>query len=423
MIRASALYMVIVIALVIAVLCSSLIVVAYFYRSEYQRKFRYDQLENNLKSGINILLACPDTAYSKPSTLSLFNGDADSVILQKKEWGIYNIGIVKAFTQSDTLFRTFSLTYAIDSSKWGVLYLADQDRPLSLSGETSIIGNAFIPKAGVKKTYINNRAYQGDERLIIGKINNSQKKLPALDETRVTLLQKYLSENDKNTTSDISFEKTDTLQNSFLKPTRSIHLGKKIQTIKNMVLRGNIVLFSDTTLTIDHSATLDNILVFARSIIVNSGFHGTCQLFATDSIHVQSGCVFNYPSCLGVLNPNSSKISPYVRVVLGKNTRFNGAIFTYRQKEEEIMPVLALDSNVTISGQIYSQGMLQFKYNLHVNGSIFTKLFTYQNSYNLMENTLIDAKISSKALSPYYLSSVLFPVSKRKKVLQWLEQN
>ena len=87
------------------------------------------------------------------------------------------------------------------------------------------------------------------------------------------------------------------------------------------------------------------------------------------------------------------------------------------------MPVLALDSNVTISGQIYSQGMLQFKYNLHVNGSIFTKLFTYQNSYNLMENTLIDAKISSKALSPYYLSSVLFPVSKRKKVLQWLEQN
>ena len=423
MIRASALYMVIVIALVIAVLCSSLIVVAYFYRSEYQRKFRYDQLENNLKSGINVLLASSDTAYSKPTTLSLFNGNADSVTLQKMDWGIYNIGMVKAFTQNDTLFRAFSLTYAIDSLKWGALYLADQDRPLSLSGETSIIGNAFVPKAGVKKTYINNKAYQGDERLIIGKISNSQKKLPSLDETRITLLQKYLSEKDQNTSSDSSFEKIDTLQNSFLKPTRSIHLGKKIHTIKNIILRGNIVLYSDTTLTIDHSATLDNILVFARSIIVTSDFHGTCQLFATDSIHVQPGCVFNYPSCLGVLNSNSSKTSPYVRIVLGKNTRFNGAVFTYRQKEEEIMPVLALDSNVTISGQIYSQGMLQFKYNLQVNGSVFTKLFTYQNSFNLMENTLIDAKISSKALSPYYLSSVLFPVSKRKKVLQWLEQN
>jgi hypothetical protein len=423
MIRASALYMVIVIALVIAVLCSSLIVVAYFYRSEYQRKFRYDRLENNLNSGINVVLVSPDSAYARQTTLSLFSGDADSVTLQKMEWGIYNIGIVKAFIQNDTLFRAFSLAQAIDSSKWGVLYLADQNRPLSLSGETSIIGNAFIPKAGVKKTYVNNKAYQGDERLIIGKINTSQKKLPPLDETRITLLQKYLSENDQNTTSDSSFEKIDTLQNSFLKPTRSIHLGKKIQTIKNMLLRGNIVLFSDTTLTIDHSATLDNILVFAPSIIVTSGFHGTCQLFATDSIHIQSGCVFNYPSCLGVLNSNSSKISPYVRIVLGKNTGFNGAIFTYRQKEEEIMPVLALDSNVTISGQIYSQGMLQFKYNLHVNGSVSTKLFTYQNSYNLMENTLIDAWISSKALSPYYLSSVLFPVSKQKKVLQWLEQN
>jgi len=100
MIRASALYMVIVIALVIAVLCSSLIVVAYFYRSEYQRKFRYDQLENNLKSGINVLLASSDTAYSKQTTLSLFNGNADSVTLQKMDWGIYNIGMVKAFTQS-----------------------------------------------------------------------------------------------------------------------------------------------------------------------------------------------------------------------------------------------------------------------------------------------------------------------------------
>jgi hypothetical protein len=423
MIKATALYLVIVIALVIAVLCSSLIVVAYFYRSESQRSSRYIRLERNLNSGINILLASPDSAYSRPKVFSLFGGDADSVSLQQMDWGIYVVGTVRAFTQRDTLCRAFSLAHTIDSSKWAALYLADQDRPLSLSGETSIVGNAFIPKAGVKKAYVNNKAYQGDEKLVSGKINNSEKKIPPLDETRGALLLGYLSEKDPDTTSGRILGKADTIQNSFLKPTRSIHLGRKVQTIKNIVLRGNIILFSDTALTIEPSAVLENVLIFARSITVNSGFRGTCQLFASDSIHVKAGCVFNYPSCLGVLNSSSSKTSPYVKIMLDKNSVLNGAIFIHRQKEEEIMPVLDLDSNVTVRGQIYSEGMLQFKSGLRVNGSVFTKLFTYQSGYNLMENTLVDTKINMKALSPYYLTSALFPVSKRKKIMQWLEQN
>jgi hypothetical protein len=62
MLKASALYLVIVITLVIGVICSSLIVVAYFYREQYQRAFRYDALQNNLNSGINILINRPRQA-------------------------------------------------------------------------------------------------------------------------------------------------------------------------------------------------------------------------------------------------------------------------------------------------------------------------------------------------------------------------
>lgn len=78
MIKASALYIVIIMALVIALLCSSLIVAAYFYRAQYQQKFRYDQLANNVNSGITILLGTKDSVYSNGKTLSLFGGDADS---------------------------------------------------------------------------------------------------------------------------------------------------------------------------------------------------------------------------------------------------------------------------------------------------------------------------------------------------------
>ncbi|WP_426672083.1 hypothetical protein ACPPVU_12710 [Mucilaginibacter sp. McL0603] len=422
MLRASALYMVIVIALVIALLCSSLIVVAYYYRAEYQKKFRYDQLENNLSSGINILLTSTDSTYSKKTTLSLFNNDQDSVTLKKINWGIFDIGVVNAFIQHDTISRIFSIGNMVDSTKWCALYLANQDRPLSVSGKTNITGNAFIPKAGIKKAYVNSQAYQGDERLINGKINNSEKKLPALQTSRVSILQNYLSKTDQAASADSNLVNIDTIRNSFSKPTRIIHFGKRAGVIKNVYLEGNIILFSDTTLTIDHTATLNNVLVFAPAIVVNSAFRGTCQLFATDSIHVQSDCVFSYPSCLGVLNTKSSKTNPYVKLTLGKNTIFNGAVITYRQNNEEIMPILLLDSNVRVTGQIYSQGMLGYKNNMHVNGSVFTKLFTYQSTFNLMENTLINANISSRALSSYYLSSELFPiVSKRKKILQWLE--
>jgi hypothetical protein len=416
-------YLVIVIALVIAVLCSSLIVVAYFYRQGSQRNARYAALELNLNSGINILLASSDSAYSRQTVFNLFDGSTDSVSLQKMAWGIFDIGIVKSFRQKDTLFRAFSLANSIDSAKWAALYLADEDRPLSVSGATAITGNAFVPKAGIKKAYVDNKAYQGDEKLVNGNINNSQKKLPPLDEARLAALAAYFLEKEPQARNDSNLLRADTIQNSFLKPTRTLFLGKKVETIKNIVLRGNIILESDTTLVIDRTAQLENVLVFAPAIIVNSGFRGTCQLFATDSIHIQAGCMFNYPSCLGVLNANSSKTNPYVKLVLDKNTLFNGAVFTHRQKEEEIMPILSLDSNVTVTGQLYAQGILQFKYNLQVNGSVFTKLFTYRSGYSLMENTLVDARISVKGLSPYYLTSSLFPVSKRKKVLQWLEQN
>src|SRR5947209_8220553 len=99
MIKASALYIVIVIALVIALICSSLIAVAYFYSSQYQQKFRHDRLINNLNSGINILLAGRESMYLEENTFSLLGRDEDSVSIKRLPWGIYNVGICKAFIE------------------------------------------------------------------------------------------------------------------------------------------------------------------------------------------------------------------------------------------------------------------------------------------------------------------------------------
>jgi len=420
MLKASALYIVIIIALVIAVLCSSLIVAAYFYKTQYQRKTRYDQLDNNLTSGINILIAGTDTSYSHGKTFSLFNDDADSVALKRFFWGMYDIGTVQSFSQKDTLFKTFSMANMIDSSKWAALYLADDDSPLSLSGKTMIKGDAYLPKAGITEAYIDNKGYEGDKKLVTGHKYTSERILPPLKKERLAIFENLMSQKHPG---DTSINK-DSIKNSFLSETRFIDLGKKINTLKNTYINGNIIIVSDTALFIDSSAILKNIMIFAKSITVKKGFHGSCQLFATDSINIRQNCKFNYPSCLGVLSYNSTNIGVPPQIKIDSNSNFTGIIFTYEKNKSAIGATVEIGKNIIISGQIYSQSNLKFTDSSVINGSIFTSALLYKKDFKFYRGYLIDARINSKALSPYYLTGELLPVaSKKKKVLQWLEAN
>jgi len=420
MLKASALYIVIIIALVIAVLCSSLIVAAYFYRNEYQKKFRYDHLQNNLNSGVNILLAGPDTSYNKGATFSLFNGQNDSVTLKKFFWGMYDIGASVAFSQKDTLYKIFSIGYTLDSTKWAAMYLIDEDRPVSLSGKTAITGDVYIPKAGITTAYVDNKAYQGDKRLVIGAKKNSERTLPPLSADRLLQFRQFLQQ---TRSGDSSISRLDSLSQSFLLPTKYFNFKKRVQNISHIQLSGNIVLTSDTTIVMDSTVLAKDIMVFAKSIKIKSGFHGNCQLFARDSINIDSNCRFAYPSCLGILRFGQPGLAPVQeRIQLGKRCVCSGVIFTYEKNESALKPLVDLGKGVKVIGQIYSQGALSTKDSVEVDGSVFTSQFLYQNAFTRFQNYLINITMNAKALSPYYLTGDLCPVAGRnKKVLQWLE--
>ena len=418
MIRASALSIVIVISLVIAILCSSLIVTAYYYRAEYQKKFRYDQLQNNLGSGINILLTTSDSTYKREKICSLFNQDNDSVSLKTVTWGIYNVGVAKAFIQHDTLYKTFTIGNTIDSAKWAALYIVDEDRPVSVSGKTMIRGDAYIPNAGIIASSIDTKVYDGDKRIIIGKKFDSKKILPYLDTIKLMELNKYFS------LKGDSVLNTDSVKRSFLQPTKIFDFHNEVHALRHISLDGNIILHSDTTVIIDSTAHLTNVLVFAKKIVIKSKFKGTCQLFARDSILIEKDCNFKYPSCLGILcfNLEQNKINPQIK--LDSNINFCGTIFTYQKIKGDMPPAITMGKNIVISGQIYSQGSVDLLAPGEVNGSLFTAGISYRNNYKYFNGYLIDVKIDSKSLSRYYLTSDILPVaSKREKILQWLEGN
>jgi hypothetical protein len=422
MIKASALYIVIIIALVIAIICSALIVSAYFYRLQYQKKMRYDLLCNNLGSARNILIAGSDTAYTDTRSFSLFNMDNDSVSTQRLFWGIYDVGVARAFIQSDTLYQVFSMANTIDSAKWGCLYLTDNDRPLGLSGNTAVTGDVFIPPSGVNQAYIDNKPYTGDSRLIIGVKHNSQKQLSALDSSRLLQFKRLLNQDHGL---PLALPKRDTLSRSFLQQTQVINLGKEVTTIKNMHITGNVIIFSDTLLTIDSTAVLTNLLVFAQSISVKGGFTGICQLYARDTIGIASNARFGYPSCLGILRfDHKTVVSSQAKISLYGHSTFSGLIFTYEKNPTKIPALVHIGSKTIIKGQVYSQGFTELQSNAEIDGAVFTNGFLFQTSYTRYENYINNASLDEKRLSPYYLTSSLFPAAtKKKKVLQWLEAN
>ncbi len=419
MIKASALYIVIVIALVIALICSALIMAASLYKTHYLVRERYSHLHHNLESAINILTYGQDSALNLNKTFSLFEAGEDSVRIRSFPWGLYDVHIGEAFKNRDTVFSVFSTGYPIDSIRKVAIYLADEDRPLAVSGKTKIQGNAYIPQAGIRPVYIDNETYSGNEKIISGTQKKSDRNLPPLNMKRLNILERLFNNRDNEEVLQLS---ADTIQRSFRDSLLFIRLNKANSWLTKKSFTGNIILYSEDKVTIDSSVSLKNVLVIAKCIIIKSGFQGKCQLFATDSISIGKNCLFEYPSCFGTLRFGQKKISYPQQINIGENSIINGIIFTYEKKNSEIPSIINLEKNTKIKGQVYAQNILQNQLHVDITGSTFATRFMYLHGFNRFENYLINISINADALSKNYLTSNLLPASgHQKKILQWLE--
>ncbi|MCJ8212032.1 hypothetical protein MUY27_20110 [Mucilaginibacter sp. RS28] len=413
MVKAGALYLVIVVTLVVAVLCSSLIVAAYLYKSQYQQKFRYDVLSNNLLSAENLVLSV-DSIDKK---LSLFNSVNDSVIVQRYHWGLFDIGIARSFINQDTLTKVFSIAHSIDSAKWCAIYLIDEDRPVSVSGQTTIKGDAYLPKAGIKEAYVDNSAYLGDKRLVIGRKLTSEKQLPTLNSAILAQIKSYFKQVAANKPT-ISIP--DSASNLFLQNLKTYCFHKKAYQI-NSAIKGHVLIQSDTTIRISREADIRDAIICAPTVIVEDGFTGNYQIFATDSVHIGKNCKLTYPSVIGALQEQRKDVKSPARIIIGENTRIDGTLFTFQDGKSQSPPVIELKKNTVIQGQVYASGILNYQKDVTINGSVYVSRLLYETTYTRYENYLINIHINTPALSRYYNSSGLLPAaSPKQKVLQWL---
>lgn len=411
MIKAAALYIVIIVALLIAIICASLLSVAFYYRIEAQKAARVERLSNNLKSGVALLLSTTKFGVDSVKIMDLYGNQEDSLLISKASWGTFDLNIIKAFASKDTLKQVFlSGSLFVDSSS---IYLADEDRPLLISGSTSINGNVEIPRAGIRAAYVEGRPYI-NKKLIFGKIKNSGRVLPKLNKGLISQLVSVFNK------SGSKLPNSDSLKNSFFNRPLFYKLNGNDCVLKQRSIAGKVILVADSIVTIGSGMDLRDIQVFAPAIIVEPGFKGVCQLFAKDSIIIGKNCEFDYPSFAGVFKPDSGALQP--KLTLGDGSQFSGVLFTYENKQSNLQTLISIGENCLVQGQVYATGYLKLNKSADIHGKVYTTRFMMQTPTTLYENYLIDVSINRRLLSEYYLTSSLFKIkNEEQKVLKWLK--
>lgn len=382
------------------------------YRAMYLKEIRMAKLNRDIQSGITYVLARADTLKTEKTALDLFGDETDSVLIGKRNWGIFEMATVKSFLFSDTLKCSFLM--GIENRKDSLsLYLSDEDRPLSVIGNTRIMGNVKVPKTGMRISYVDNRPYTG-EKMVYGRIMDSKKTLGGLEKKWVNEIDKKL---DSNLTAfpKLGIEKQHV---SFFSPAKSYN-ASGVKILSNH-LSGQIILYSDTAIAVSATAKLDNVIIYAQSIKIEKGFKGNCQLFARDSIVVENNAVLEYPSVLALVS--KEKMVDQAKITLGNNVRFQGIILTYEPKRSALQTMVSLGEKTVVSGEIYVTGLVKLAKNVIVEGKVSCNRFIMQTPATLYENFLIDVILNRKRRSRFYLTSGIFTGEKgRKKVLKWGE--
>ncbi len=413
--RAGALYYAVFISFIIALILGSLLLYLYFHNKYLNAEILQNRLIDNVDSGISIALASPqDIPYNSAQTIDLFEEGSSTVTLTRKHWGALDIIRVSSQIKKFEKEKIALLGEYIFNTENQSLYLSDQKKYLSISGNTRIVGDSKLPRLGIKQAYIEGEGYTG-EKLVYGRTGVSKKQLPSLNKRIITENQKYFSEFDNFSDSIVFSEQilsTDTIRNSFYQKTLVIYFQKAIE-IDYQKLSGNVIVISDEMIHIGSNTDLKDVILYAPSIVIKSGFTGNGQFFAQQNIEVGSDCRLTYPSFIGLLGSESEGKK---ELHIGRGTEVNGGVLVLGRSDENTR--LTLNNDSRIFGQVYCKGSMVHKGN--ITGSLYCRKFVLQTKSTLYENHLLNATIDFTSLSESYAGFDLLHGSDEKRVIKWL---
>lgn len=419
MIKAGALLYAMFLVIVITIMSSSFILVNYYNSAYVIHILKQEQLFQDVNSGINYGLSFyKEIPLNNKVEIDLYDNEEHKVKLSKKNWGAFYIITSESKWKNKSISKAVLVGNNINEGEKIALYLADQNKPLSLTGKTEIVGDCYLPKAGVKRAYIEGKSFVGN-KLINGIKFNSNKTLPPINEELIRENENYFSAYNSINDSVVDFElvmEQDSIINSFQNKTLIIYSPFSIE-LANQVIEGNIIIKSDNRITVKRSAIITNAILYAKGIVVQHNFEGTTQLFASDSIIIEDDCQLHYPSVLALLGKGNTEITR--KIIINENVEIKGATFLYNENfDRKHQALVSIGKKSKITGQVYSSELLELKGEVY--GGAFCKKLLLKTPSSVYENHLMDAVINRKELSEHFVGVPLTETIEQQRIIKWL---
>ncbi|MBN1115642.1 MAG: hypothetical protein JXA77_00435 [Bacteroidales bacterium] len=408
-INGKSLYLVVFLSFIILVLLWMFLTQSMYARVEAQQ---YVQLKHIVDRNNNLIYKLLNGSENQTDSID------DLIKTQKviEDWGAFKVVNIKSDWKSISYTKTaLAGNYIFQDDTVG-LFLADKEKAISVSGQTKIYGTCFIPSMGIKSIYVDGSPYRND-RLLYGEKRTSKKNLPELSSDLLNWINKsYGGDFGIN---DSIINKNHLFKDNIIRSYRDkalVIFDKDKLVLRDVYLKGKIIVQSDSLIIIRKSSVLEGIIVVSPKIIVEKGFEGNLQLFASDSILIESDVKLNYPSFVSVHSEKSKKGFCYI----DENSRVEGGVLCAADVESGSKSAeLFLAENSTVCGIVYCQGSISM--NGNVLGSVYTNQFHLKTRKGYYENVLNDAEINPLKLTPTFLVPKILESKTEWGVLEWLD--
>lgn len=399
-VNAGALQYVLVIAIIIFILLLSFIQLIQLQNKLAIKSSFYKKAILNTNNGFKGL-----------SNENLDTNISEETSVSKKNWGAFNVVKVTSKFNKEVIEKIGLVgNYSSDRK---ALYLVDNNTPLVVVGNTKLIGPAYLPKRGIKRGNIAGNSFYGNV-LVNGSIRESSSSLP--ENTTIKSISGFTNSILNKDIKSIELKDGDKLVQSFNKETL---IYKDYETIRlqDVSLKGNIIVQSLRKIIVTQETDLQDIILIAPEIEIQSNTKATFQAFATKKITVNKNVSLAYPSYLFV-SYKEDRIEEQHGVFFGERSLIKGGVFFLHKeaKERNLNAQIMLETNTKVIGEVYCQGNIELLGT--VTGEVYTKNFITKQRGSTYINHIYNGVINSRDLVDEYVG--INGNVKHKKVSKWL---
>lgn len=319
--------------------------------------------------------ALKKASYNPSSrTNTIYHKSGDTSFISSQAWGAFKV--INVLTKNK--FRAIKKSALVGYSpklELPSLYCVDRSSGVQLAGDTKLEGLLYLPKKGLIRARLTGKNYQYPQ-LNYGQIKESDIHLPSLNQEGYNIDRSKVNV-------EILSELKDSVH-SFFNPTQLYQSSSPI--FINGEFHGNLIIQSFDSIYIQKQAQLDHIILIAPKVRFESGFKGSVQVYAEQSITCEENVILDYPSSLIINSISSSSVS----INLDQNSEVYGAVLVFGNGVRNDAPCIVMKDS-EIGGLVYCKGQIQSSGNIY--GSIFTEKFSLNYGGGKYVNYILDTHI------------------------------